>query len=75
MEKLGISLKDILKRNKRHFSMKCILSIGVKLTRLLQKLHDVGYIHCDIKPDNKIRWDLGWQVRLVFKCRRTFQQN
>jgi len=25
MEKLGMSLKDILKKNKRHFTIKCIL--------------------------------------------------
>jgi len=52
MEKLGLSIKDILKRNKKHFTVKCIMSLGIELISLLEKLHSLGYIHCDIKPDN-----------------------
>lgn len=64
MEKLGLSLKDILKRNKRHFSVKCILTIGIKLIMLMQKLHDTGYIHCDIKPDNIMIGDYTYDTKL-----------
>ena len=34
-EKLGLSIKDILKRNKLHFSIKCIISLAVQLIDLL----------------------------------------
>jgi serine/threonine protein kinase len=51
-ERLGLSIKDILKRNRKHFSVKCIMTIGLQLVDLLEKLHEVGYIHCDLKPDN-----------------------
>ena len=51
-EKLGLSLKDILCINQKHFTTKCILNLGIKLIDLLEKLHLKGYIHCDIKPDN-----------------------
>jgi serine/threonine protein kinase len=64
MEKLGMSLKDILKKNKRHFTVKCILTIGIRLISLLQKLHNTGYIHCDIKPDNIMIGDYNYDVRL-----------
>lgn len=50
--KLGLNLNDLLKRNKKHFSLKCVVSIGISLLGLLEKLHGFGYIHCDIKPDN-----------------------
>ena len=29
MELLGLSLKDILKRSKKHFSTKCVMTIGM----------------------------------------------
>ena len=45
-------MKDILKQNKRHFTIKCIITIGIHLLNLLERLHSIGYIHCDIKPDN-----------------------
>ena len=64
MEKLGMSLKDILKKNKRHFTIKCILQIGIKLIVLLQKMHNTGYIHCDIKPDNIMIGDYNKDVSL-----------
>ena len=51
-EKLGLSLKDILHMSKKHFSIKCILNIGMHMLNLIEKLHGVGYIHCDIKPEN-----------------------
>ena len=35
-----------------HFSLKTVLTIGICLVDRLQNLHDRGYLHCDIKPDN-----------------------
>ena len=29
-----------------------VVNIGVELLECLEKLHDAGYVHCDIKPDN-----------------------
>jgi len=26
--------------------------MGIYITTLLERLHSIGYIHCDIKPDN-----------------------
>jgi len=28
------------------------MTMGIELISLLEKLHSIGYIHCDIKPDN-----------------------
>lgn len=51
-EKLGMSIKDILKKNNHHFTFICIVNLGIQLLTLLERLHKQGYIHCDIKPDN-----------------------
>lgn len=29
-----------------------MVSIGIGLVDLIERMHDKGYIHCDIKPDN-----------------------
>jgi serine/threonine protein kinase len=52
LERLGASLKDIMVRRKRHFSIKCTMTIGIHLVDLLEKFHSQGFIHCDLKPDN-----------------------
>jgi serine/threonine protein kinase len=52
LERLGDSLKNIMKRSNRHFSTKCTMTIGIRLLDLLEKLHHQGFIHCDLKPDN-----------------------
>ena len=40
MELLGLSLKDILKRSKKHFSTKCVMTIGNQMLDLLENFHD-----------------------------------
>jgi serine/threonine protein kinase len=52
LELLGLSIKDILKKNKRHFSIKCVMTMGLQLLDLLEKFHGEGFIHCDLKPEN-----------------------
>ena len=52
MERLGVSLVDILKRNKLKFSYQQTIALGVQLIQALEKFHDLGYVHCDLKPDN-----------------------
>ena len=49
---MGPSIKDILKKNKKHFTIRCIITIAIHSLTLLERLHSIGYIHCDIKPDN-----------------------
>ena len=66
-EKLGLSIKDILKKNKRHFSIKCIVTIGIHMINLLEKLHSIGYIHCDIKPDNILIGDAARDPKQIHK--------
>jgi casein kinase 1 len=41
--------------------------MAIQLVDLLQKLHDVGYIHCDLKPDNIMIGDFTKDEKLMNK--------
>ena len=51
MESLGINLKMMQKQISK-FSLRTVIQIGIQLTQRLQTLHEIGYLHLDLKPDN-----------------------
>ena len=52
LQQLGLTINDLIRRNKQHFCTKTVVSIGIALLDLIERMHDKGYIHCDVKPDN-----------------------
>jgi serine/threonine protein kinase len=36
----------------RYCSIPSAVQIGIQLTKQIQNLHSIGYLHLDIKPDN-----------------------
>lgn len=38
-------------KNKR-FSLKSSIQIGIQLLERFQVIHEIGYLHLDLKPDN-----------------------
>jgi len=62
MDKLGKSLQCVLRESNAHLSLKSIVQLGIQLVikwflkhyqiRSVEKLHQIGFCHNDIKPDN-----------------------
>ena len=52
MNKLGISLKDMLIFLQNKFCLIDTLKLGIKLITNIEQVHNAGYVHLDIKPDN-----------------------
>ncbi|GAB0137785.1 hypothetical protein EsDP_00006038 [Epichloe bromicola] len=51
-ELLGPSLEDLFNYCDRKFSLKTVLLIAEQAIHRIKHIHDKGYLHCDIKPDN-----------------------
>jgi serine/threonine protein kinase len=50
-KRLGQSLNHIIRAQNR-ITLRDILQIGIETIKLIENLHKLDYIHCDIKPDN-----------------------
>lgn len=52
MQLLGPSLEDIFNTTNRLFDLQTVFHITEQLIKLMKSLHETGYIHRDIKPNN-----------------------
>ncbi|ETO23888.1 Protein kinase domain containing protein [Reticulomyxa filosa] len=52
MDKLGESLEQLFTLCGRKFSIKCVCLIALQLISRIQELHNHGWLHRDVKPDN-----------------------
>ena len=52
VERLGPSLRDFLENIKINLKLKDIVKLGIGLIEKTKQLHELGIVHCDIKPDN-----------------------
>lgn len=53
MEKYGSSLYTLVSKCSGFpFTKPEVLAMGIQLIQNIEKLHKIGYIHGDIKPDN-----------------------
>lgn len=49
---MGPSLEKLFNHCKRKFSLETVLMIGDEMLSIVQYLHNEGFIHRDLKPDN-----------------------
>lgn len=52
MDLLGKSIDYYYGKQKKGFTLSCIISIGLQLLKRLENIHDHNYIHRDLKPAN-----------------------
>lgn len=52
MDYLGPSLEDLFDFCGNKFSLKTVIMIGIQVLNRIEAIHNSGYLHRDIKPDN-----------------------
>jgi serine/threonine protein kinase len=52
MELLDKSIEKIFNDNSKKFNIGTVLLLGINMIKLLKSIHQAGYIHRDIKPNN-----------------------
>lgn len=52
MEHLGKTLKEHLNEHKKPLSKEQVCNIGIQMITVLEKLHSIGKVYNDFKPDN-----------------------
>lgn len=52
MQLLGKNLDELYNDNRLMFDIKTVMFIGLQITNLLEGMHNSGFIHRDIKPNN-----------------------
>jgi len=52
LDYLGPSLEDLFEFSNGIFSIKTVLMVGIQVLNRIEELHNIGYLHRDIKPDN-----------------------
>jgi serine/threonine protein kinase len=52
MEYLGPTLEELFEFCNNKFSLKTTLMIGIQILNRIEKIHNIGILHRDIKPDN-----------------------
>jgi serine/threonine protein kinase len=53
LDRLGNTMKDMIRRTKaKKFRIKTVIQIAIQVLDRLEDLHNLGYVHLDLKLDN-----------------------
>ncbi|CAN8073809.1 unnamed protein product [Agarophyton chilense] len=68
MEYLERSLGDRMIDNGGTLSLKSVLMVGIQILRILEDIHDRGFVHRDVKPDNILTGLAATDCSSLFLC-------
>lgn len=54
MQLLGENMRQVSDRLQRTFSNKTLIMITIRILRSLEHMHNCGYVHCNLKPENVV---------------------
>ena len=66
MDILGPSLEDLFKFCGKRLSLKTVLLLGEQMIKRVQFLHEMKFLHRDIKPDNFLMGGVPEERNRVF---------
>lgn len=52
MQLLGKTLENVFDENNNKFDLNTTLKLGIEIIKLIENIHNAGFIHRDIKPSN-----------------------
>lgn len=67
----GPTLEQVFRDSNRRFKKVDVLKMGIQLVKIIEKVHDVGYLHGDIRPSNIV---ISQQTKHVKKLNQTALQ-
>ena len=65
MELLGKSIEDLFVSCQKKFTLKTVLMLADQMLSRIEYMHNKGYVHRDIKPDN-FMMGLGSKLNMVY---------
>ncbi|KAI6206342.1 hypothetical protein M3Y94_00899100 [Aphelenchoides besseyi] len=65
MSLFGPSLSTLFKKCGREFSISTVVRVGIQILYGLKTLHEIGYVHRDVKPANLAIGMKGPDIRMV----------
>ena len=65
MDLLGPSLEDLYEYCRRKFSLKTVLMLAIQMLQRIEFIHQCGFLHRDIKPDNFLI-GVGQQQHIIY---------
>lgn len=62
----GVDLRELISgKLRKQVNQQQIINIVIQALKALRRIHDAGYIHCDIKPNNIIIKKINGEIDLV----------
>ncbi|CAD5232113.1 unnamed protein product [Bursaphelenchus xylophilus] len=66
LKRVDTDKKSMFKHSDNRFSVETTVRIGVHALYAIKQLHEIGYVHRDVKPGNMVIGVSGYDTRIIF---------